>query len=559
MTIANDTVNIVKHVKSRLRHPWLFDYQGNSLTPDFKNIFDHHYQQFQQIPPDEPLLIADADPIQFLGQFLAACAAHRTVFLGNAKWSQSEWEQARGLQADFSVRQKDKRQKDKKRQKAEGRRQKAEGRRQKAEGRRQKAEGRRQKDPPLAPPRRGTGVDQLPNSSTSQLPNYPSKILIPTGGTSGMLRFAIHTWDTLSASVQGFQQHFHVEAVNTYCVLPLYHVSGLMQFMRSFLSGGQIVVSAFKVLEQSDTLAFDSCDYFLSLVPTQLARLYQRPHLLPFLQGFNAILLGGAPPWPDLLETARWHHLPLAPTYGMTETASQVATLRPEEFLAVASVGTENASNMPRSGNNAGNNAGTVLPHAQISILDSLGQPLPSNQIGRITIQAASLSLGYCSQSSVEMDVEMDMDQRLFQSNDLGFFDDVGCLHVVGRQRDMIISGGENIAPLEVEAAIRATGLVEDVAVIGVRDRLWGEAVTAVYVPCWGVGEWRSGGVGEWGSGGVEELMRGALEGRLNRIKYPKYWICVEELPCNAQGKVNRRELEAIAQAYLKKSVEPLV
>ena len=134
------------------------------------------------------------------------------------------------------------------------------------------------------------------------------------------------------------------------------------------------------------------------------------------------------------------------------------------------------------------------------------------------------------------------LNPRIFQANDLGFLDELGHLHVVGRQRDMIISGGENIAPSEVEAAIRSTELVKDVAVIGVSDRLWGEAVTAIYVP---------GMSREMG----EDELKEALVGRLNRIKYPKHWIAVDALPCNAQGKVNRVELGAIAQAYLRQAV----
>ena len=73
-------------------------------------------------------------------------------------------------------------------------------------------------------------------------------IMIPTGGSSGKVRFAIHTWETLIASVRGFTEHFLINHVNSFCVLPLYHVSGLMQFMRSFTTGGKLVILSLKEL-----------------------------------------------------------------------------------------------------------------------------------------------------------------------------------------------------------------------------------------------------------------------------------------------------------------------
>ena len=516
---------ILKHIQSRSSHPWLLDPHHTPLAPNFAQTFGHHYQHLQQTPPAPPFIIADANPIQFLAKFLAACATQQTVLLGNPKWVQSEWDQVQTICLET----------------AEGIRQKAEEAL-KAEGRRQKAES---EQPTPSPSQEKNRTLQNPKSKIQN----PNVILIPTGGTSGTLRFAIHTWDTLTASVRGFQQHFQVDTINTFCVLPLYHVSGLMQFMRSFLSNGQMIISTFKHIEQSDTLDLDPCNYFLSLVPTQLARLYQNPSLIPLLRRFNAILLGGAPPWPDLLNTARQLQIPLAPTYGTTETASQVATLRPKEFLSSSHKALD-ANVWPHHGNNAG----SVLPHAQICIRDPLGQPLPTRKTGLITIQAQSLALGYCSPKGVEtIGAGLPLSSpRMFPSNDLGFLDEAGHLHIVGRQRDVIISGGENIAASEVEAAIRTTGWVKDVAVIGVSDRLWGEAVTAIYVPC-EEGELRSEGAG--GQRGREagetevELIKAALAGRLNRIKYPKHWIAVAELPRNPQGKVNRMELRAIAQA----------
>lgn len=512
--------SILDRVRSRASHDWLLHPQGNPLQPDFVTEFEYHYAHLSNAPSRTRLIIADPNPVRFLAQFLAACAANVTVFLGNAQWVQSEWEQAWAIATPTTT---------------------------------------------LGAPH--PPVPLPPQRSKPRLP--PKAILIPTGGTSEHLRFAIHTWDTLTASVVGFCQHFAVERVNTCCILPLYHVSGLMQFMRSFLSGGKMVLPPEKTLDLSQPIRFNPEQFFLSLVPTQLARLCQKSTNIPTLQSFKAILLGGAPSWPELLDIGKRHHLPLAPTYGMTETASQVATLRPEEFLGLEKPLAAPSTTPSSHPSIQGNNAGSVLPHAQIMICDlpsvdnrNAGDQtiLKPNQTGLITIQAQSLAWGYCSATGTEW-IRNPLNPPdtvcTLQSNDLGFLDDAGYLHVIGRQRDMIISGGENIMPTEVEAAIRATGLVVDVAVLGVSDRLWGEAVTAIYVPRLsdapnGLTEGPGGSLptedtGTWAIAPIKT----ALAQHLNRIKHPKHWIAVPALPCNEQGKVNRAKLQAIAHAHL--------
>jgi O-succinylbenzoic acid--CoA ligase len=216
--------------------------------------------------------------------------------------------------------------------------------------------------------------------------------------------------------------------------------------------------------------------------------------------------LGGAPAWAELLEQARHYNIPLALTYGMTETASQVVTLKPEAF---------------RRGNN---NCGQVLPHAQVSIRSPTGEILEANQIGIITIKADSLALGYYPEPFTN--------PQYFQPDDLGFFDDQGYLNVVGRNSNKIITGGENVFPAEVEAAILATQLVTDVCVTGIPDSQWGQAVIAIYVS-------RTQAVST-------ALLETAIEDKLSKYKRPKYWVSIESLPRNSQGKVNYGQLQEI-------------
>ncbi len=323
------------------------------------------------------------------------------------------------------------------------------------------------------------------------------QIMIPTGGSSGRIKFSVHTWETLSASVQGFCEFYGVAAVDSVCVLPLYHVSGLMQLFRSLLTGGKLLVTSFHQLCEAP-ISGDLSNYFISLVPTQLHKLLDL-HLL-WLAQFQIVLLGGAPPSRELLDRARCAQIPLALTYGMTETGSQIASLKPSEFLA---------------GNNS---CGRVLPHAQIDLLsvDIAG-------VGSILISCSSLMVGYFP--------HLDAPQY-FEPDDLGTIDDRGYLTILGRSSDKIISGGENVYPIEVVDTIMATGLVRDVWVVGVPDRYWGQLVTAVYVP-----------------GDVEvsvEILKCSIAGKISKYKIPKSWIQVVEIPRNSLGKVLVQELEKL-------------
>ncbi|RMF64827.1 MAG: 2-succinylbenzoate--CoA ligase, partial [Cyanobacteria bacterium J069] len=144
----------------------------------------------------------------------------------------------------------------------------------------------------------------------------------------------------------------------------------------------------------------------------------------------------------------------------------------------------------------------------------------PVGAVGRLKVRAASLALGYWGNPSFDGELMPD---------DLGWLDQAGRLHIAGRSSDKIITGGENVFPAEVEAAIWATGLVRDVVVLGVGDRHWGEVVTALYIPT--------------NPQVSPTLLEAALQGNLSRFKQPKRWVATDQIPRSAQGKLNRRQL----------------
>ena len=437
--------NLLDNVQN---HKWLICDHSQELP----RIATELYLKITQLSTPK-IMIAERSPVRFIASFIAACAAKCPVFLCNPDWGKDEWEQVFNLvQPDIVL-------------------------------------GREN------------------NFSKSVITNYElpinNTIMIPTGGSSGKIKFAIHTWETLTASVEGFTEYFAIHSVNSFCILPLYHVSGLMQFMRSLTTGGKLVITTSKKLETCEIPNINPAEFFISLVPTQLQKLLQNPELTQWLSKFATVFLGGAPPWEELLEKARFHQIRLAPTYGMTETASQIATLKPDEFLKGIF------------------NSGKILPHTKIII---------DNQPGNINIQSKSLALGYYPQ--------MWENRNNFVVDDMGFLDNQDYLHIIGRNSDKIITGGENIYPLEIETAIRKTQMVTDVCVIGITDKYWGQALTAIYIP-------KNKNISH-------REIQTQLKNQLSKFKIPKYWISLAELPRNHQGKINRQQLQKIAEDFLK-------
>jgi O-succinylbenzoic acid--CoA ligase len=427
--------------------------------------------KFSDCQTTPKVILAEREPVRFLAGFIAAYTAKCPVFLCNPNWAKQEWQQVFDLV---------------------------------------------QPDIIWGVSHKELVIDN--NKSNYQLPitNYPH-IMIPTGGSSGKIKFAVHTWETLTASVRGFTEYFQLQKVNSFCVLPLYHVSGFMQFMRCFTTGGKLVISPFKELASRQFDKLEQSEFFISLVPTQLQSLLQNSNLTTWLSQFQTVLLGGSPAWDEILEKARYYQIRLALTYGMTETASQIATLKPDDFL------------------NGKVNSGQILPHVQVRICNEKGDILNTNQTGNISIQAESLALGYYPLAASHQPLAPN-----FPTDDIGFIDNSGYLNIVGRNSEKIITGGENVYPTEIESAIKATAMVTDVCVVGIPDQYWGQALTAIYVP-------------KNLNDSVAEIQN-LLQDKLSKFKLPKHWIPVENLPRNSQGKINRQQLQEIALEILKNS-----
>jgi len=266
------------------------------------------------------------------------------------------------------------------------------------------------------------------------------------------------------------------------CVLPLFHVGGLAIPIRSAVYGTTAVVyDGFATATVADTIARGEIT-LASLVPTMLRRLADAG--LERAPALRAILLGGASAPPDLLRWAEEQALPVVRTYGMTETASQVAT-------------------EPAPGAGA-----RALPGVQLQI----------GRSGEILVRGPMVASGALDPGG------------WLRTGDRGRLDGRGLLHVEGRLDDVIVTGGENVSAVEVEEALLAHPNVADAGVVGLPDREWGEAVVAFVVPAPGAAP----------SPG-ELIEHGAR--RLAPFKVPKEVRLVAALPRNAQGKLVRSRL----------------
>ncbi|MGJ8637915.1 MAG: AMP-binding protein [Opitutaceae bacterium] len=317
-------------------------------------------------------------------------------------------------------------------------------------------------------------------------------ILIPTGGTTGGVKLAKHTWSSLSVAAHAVADFLGGGPINSCCCLPLFHVSGLMQLVRSFVSVGRI--------------RFDDTEvegYCLSLVPTQLQRLLRDRSDCERLAAARAIFVGGAGMPQAVSDQARGLRLPIIPVYGMTETAAMVAAVPSDDFIGSSSAGA------------------IPIGKARFRVMSD----------GRLRIYSPALFIGY------QGDVAIDPAAGYVTDDEARIGED-GRLHIIGRLDRVIMSGGEKIDPQEVEEAIMSTGAVEQVLVIGLPDLEWGQKLVAFYTTT-GVDRDAS----KW-----EEGVRADLA----NYKFPKLMIQVPILPLDDRGKVDHKEVERLVSQNLR-------
>ena len=331
------------------------------------------------------------------------------------------------------------------------------------------------------------------------------KVVVFTSGSTGRPRGAVLNHEALGASFKAHSLVFGWRRLDRWLLsLPAAHVGGLMIVVRSLLARRPIVLAGRQPDDSFDaaaTLELISRHRvtLLSVVPTMLGRLLDADReCAP--ASLRAVLVGGAPAPAGLMARARQRSWPVFATYGLTEACSQVATERPEESHA--------------------GSVGPPLPGVDVRVSAS----------GSIQIRGPVLFEGYLG-SVPGAPLERPFDaEGWFDSDDLGCLGGSGELRVLGRRSDRILTGGENVDPNEVEAAVLEWPGAAAACVVGVYDDEWGERVGAVVVGSRAFAN-------ERGLVGLERHLRDRLAG----FKRPRRWRVVDRLPVAPSGKVDRQ------------------
>jgi len=319
------------------------------------------------------------------------------------------------------------------------------------------------------------------------------RLMIPSGGSSGALRFCVHSLDTLSSGVKNLWQFQGQVGLSSINCLPIFHVSGLMPVFRACLTGGRVVFRAWPELLSEDFPFYSEGHWSLSLVPTQLARLMKSETALRFLHGMDIVYIGGAGPPPVLVQAIRAEKLPVQFAYGMTETAAMVV------------VGSR-ANTSPD-----GKVWGSTLP----------GVTAQLSEEGEIVLRSNSVFRGYYPEDS---------SRHEFFTGDFGEWTSDGQLCVLGRKDFLINTGGEKVNPEEVEAALVGLYPHRPIAVLGAPDLEWGHRLVALIE-------------GPTDEHMVENIME-KLPKILAPFKIPKEIRFIDYIPKSVMGKIDRKALK---------------
>jgi len=300
--------------------------------------------------------------------------------------------------------------------------------------------------------------------------------------------------------------------------LPLNHVGGINVIYRSLIYQSAIyTVPSFDTDEIRILLNNNPTFEAASMVPTMLSKLMEDKFFKPHID-FQGLLLGGGPIDPNMIDRAVTRGIPVITSYGMTETCAQIAAnpmLNPGgRYIPKRSVG-------------------SVFKENSVEIRSENGTPVRYNEPGQIWLKGPQLFEGYLNPSDSRHVFDPD---GWFNTGDYGHLNKYGHLFVENRREDRIITGGENVDPMEVELEINKIDSISESAVIGVPDKKWGQKVIAFIVP---------NGDSVPSLDEIEVRLKDSLRG----FKVPKEFIQLESLPKTPLMKVKKGELLKI---YLK-------
>jgi len=332
-----------------------------------------------------------------------------------------------------------------------------------------------------------------------------------TSGTTGLPKGVQQTYGNHFWSAIGSALNLGIGEKDCWLtVVPLFHISGFSIIVRSVVYGIPMLLFDHFDEEKVNQALIKGKATIISVVTVMLQRLINQLGEREYSKDFRCALLGGGPVPLSLLEYCKEKNIPVFQSYGLTETSSQIVTLSPEDSLVKLG------------------SAGKPLFPCQVKIVNG-NQVAPAYEVGEIAVKGPNVMKGYFQRDDANRNSFTG--DGWFLTGDLGYMDEEGFLYVMDRRADLIISGGENIYPAEVENVLVAHPGIQEAAVIGIEDSHWGQVPCAFYVSK------------EGKDIPVEELIR-FCQSHLAKYKIPKKWIRINELPKNASNKIVRRLLK---------------
>lgn len=338
-------------------------------------------------------------------------------------------------------------------------------------------------------------------------------LIMYTSGTTGRPKGAMLThrnvqWNVFNSL--GFGAGIGREDI-TLSAAPLFHIGALgvhtMPF--TYLGACTVIMESFTPgawLEHAETHRITKA----FLVPAMWAAIAQDPSLgTRDLSSLSFAVSGGAPCPIVVIKALQERGMAFTEGFGMTETAPVAACLQPEEVI-------EHAGSI-----------GKPVAHMDFRIVDEHGHEAPTGQVGELAVRGPNVFVGYWNSPDATAEA---LRGEWFHTGDLGIVDEGGYYRLVDRLKDMIITGGENVYPIEVEQVIYEHPDVLEVAVVGTPDEKWGEAVVAVVAP-------------RPDAAVTPESLIEWTRARIAHFKAPQRVELVDQLPRNATGKILKREL----------------
>lgn len=329
-----------------------------------------------------------------------------------------------------------------------------------------------------------------------------------TSGTTGAAKAVTQTYDNHWSSAIASSLNLGLESRDKWLIcLPIFHISGLSTVIKSVIYGMPIfLMSSFDAVKINQVIETRGVTH-ISVVSTTCQRLIENLGDKRYPTTFRCMLLGGGPAPKPLLEKAAQKDIPIIQTYGMTETCSQISTLSMKD--ALQKIGS----------------AGKALFTASLEIRQG-DKKLSAHQIGEIVVKGPMVTQGYYQADSANME---SFRSEWFYTGDMGYVDDDGFLYVVDRRSDLIISGGENIYPAEIEEVLLSLDGIKEAGVTGIEDEEWGQVPIAFLVT-----------EKSW----TENELKVYCEENLARYKIPRKFYFCDSLPRNATNKLQRHLLK---------------